>query len=54
MGSLSCHCVTHVNNDISSKCYSPPVSRITAEPEWLEPNEEDDGKYALMIDKHTV
>ena len=30
---------------------SPPVSRITAEPEWLEPNEEDDGKYALMIDK---
>ena len=29
----------------------PPVSRITAEPEWLEPNEEDDGKYALMIDK---
>ena len=30
---------------------SPPVSRITAEPEWLEPNEEDDGKYAIMIDK---
>ena len=29
----------------------PPVSRITAEPEWLEPNEEDDGKYALMLDK---
>ena len=29
----------------------PPVSRITAEPEWLEPNEEDDGKYAIMIDK---
>ena len=29
----------------------PPVSRITAEPEWLEPNEEDDGKYAMMIDK---
>ena len=30
---------------------SPPVSRITAEPEWLEPNEEDDGKFAMMIDK---
>lgn len=29
----------------------PPTSRITAEPEWLEPNEEDDGKFAIMIDK---
>ena len=28
-----------------------PVSRITAEPEWLEPNEKDDGKYAMMINK---
>ena len=28
-----------------------PVSRITAEPEWLEPNEEDDGKFAMMINK---
>jgi hypothetical protein len=26
-------------------------SRITAEPEWLEPNEKDDGKYAMMINK---
>ena len=30
---------------------TPPTSRITAEPEWLEPNEEDDGKFAIMIDK---
>tara|TARA_Y100001938_G_scaffold143279_1_gene215810 strand:+ start:1098 stop:1547 length:450 start_codon:yes stop_codon:yes gene_type:complete len=28
-----------------------PVSRITAEPEWLDLNEEDDGKFAMMIDK---
>ena len=28
-----------------------PVSRITAEPEWLEPNAPDDGKFAIMIDK---
>lgn len=26
-------------------------SRITAEPEWLEENEEDDGKFAIMINK---
>mgnify|MGYP001472510429 CR=1 FL=1 len=25
-----------------------PVSRITAEPEWLDLNEEDDGKFALF------
>ena len=29
----------------------PPVSRITAEPEWLQPGEEDDGKFAMMINK---
>tara|TARA_Y100001937_G_C7124880_1_gene334427 strand:- start:2074 stop:2547 length:474 start_codon:yes stop_codon:yes gene_type:complete len=28
-----------------------PRSRITAEPEFLEPNEPDDGKFAIMINK---
>ena len=29
----------------------PPISRITAEPEWLQEGEADDGKYAMMINK---
>tara|TARA_B100001094_G_C17912150_1_gene661737 strand:- start:22 stop:504 length:483 start_codon:yes stop_codon:yes gene_type:complete len=29
----------------------PPISRIIAEPEWLQQGEEDDGKYAMMINK---
>tara|TARA_B100000900_G_scaffold274640_1_gene234698 strand:- start:3239 stop:3697 length:459 start_codon:yes stop_codon:yes gene_type:complete len=28
-----------------------PTSRIVAEPEWLAPGEEDDGKFAMMINK---
>jgi len=30
---------------------TPPTSRILAEPEWLQPGETDDGKYAMMINK---
>ena len=29
----------------------PPISRITAEPEWLQEGEADDGKYGMMINK---
>ena len=29
----------------------PPTSRITAEPEFLEDYEKDDGKYAMMLNK---
>ena len=28
-----------------------PTSRVVAEPEWLQPGEEDDGKFAMMINK---